>query len=207
MISCEIGNAGRYYLIIPFGWWHDEHPLKNITDPRKSAFKEAKCHAHIEDEAVADMFEWDETVAYDEEAQYVGRIEREEDGGVQLEALPKPYSQYKERFEEKKARMLAPQRTFDHPINLKEGAEPPWGPISPMSAHQLNELDKYLKKMMREGKIADSESPYGSPILFVPKPDGSLRLCVDYRNLPKFTILNKYPLPLMDDLRDRVAGA
>jgi len=42
-----------------------------------------------------------------------------------------------------------------------------------MSAHQLNELDKYLKKMIPEGKIADSESPYGAPILFVPNPDGS----------------------------------
>ena len=124
-----------------------------------------------------------------------------------METLPKPHLQYKELFEEKKAKMLAPRRTFDHAINLKEGAEPPSGPIYPMSAHQLNELDKYLKKMMTEGKIGDSESPYGDPILFVPKPDGSLRLCVDYRNLNKFTILNKYLLPLMDELRDRVAGA
>jgi len=75
IISCEIANAGRYDLIIPFGWWHDEHPLKNITAPCNWAFEEAKCHAHIEDEAVADMFEWDETVAYDEEAQYVGQID------------------------------------------------------------------------------------------------------------------------------------
>jgi len=57
MISCEIANAGRYDLLIPFGWWHNEHPLKNLADPHKWAFKEAKCHAHIEDEAVADMFE------------------------------------------------------------------------------------------------------------------------------------------------------
>jgi len=76
-----------------------------------------------------------------------------------------------------------------------------------MSAHQLNELDKYIKKMMVEGKSTDSESPDGAPILFVPKPDGSLRLCVDYRNLNKLTILNKYSLPLMDELRDRFAGA
>jgi len=153
------------------------------------------------------MFEWDVTVAFDEEAQYVGRIEQDEQGGVQLETLPKPYWQYKELFEEKKARMLAPRRTFDHAINLKEGAEPPWGPIDPMSAHQLNELDKYLKKMIPEGTIADSESPYGAPILVVPKPDGSLRLCLDYGNLNKLTIQNKYPLPLMDELRDHVAGA
>jgi len=87
--------------------------------------------------------------------------------------------------------MLAPRRTFDHVINLKEVAEPPWGPFYPMSAYQLNELDKYLKIMLAEGKIADSESPYSAPILFVPKPDGSLRLCLDYRNLNKLTILNK----------------
>jgi len=207
MISCEVANAGRYALIIPFGWWHNEHPLKNIAAPSKWVFEEGECYAHIEDEAVADLFEWDETVAYDEEARYVGRIETEEEGSVQLKALPKPYWPYKELFEEKKAKMLAPRRTFDHAINLMEGAEPPWGPIYLMSAHQLNELHKYLKKMMAEGKIADSESPYGAPILFVPKPDGSLRLCVDYRNLNKLTILNKYPLPLMDEVRDRVAGA
>jgi len=146
-------------------------------------------------------------VEYDEEAQYVGRIEREEEGAVQLETLPKPYWQYKEHFEEEKAKMLAPLRTFDHGINLKDGAELPWGPIYRMSADQLNEPDKYLKRMLAEGKIADIESPYGAPILFVPKPDGSLRLCVDYRNLNKLTILNKYPLPLMDALRERVAGA
>jgi len=207
MISCEIANAGRYDLIIPFGWCHDEHPLKNIADPRKLACEEAKCNAHIEDEAVADMFQWDETVAYDEEPQYVGRIEQEEEGGVHWETLPKPYCQYKELFEEKKAKVLAPRRTSDHAITRKEGAEHPWGPIYPMSAHQLNELDNYLKKMISEGKIADGASPYGAPILFVPKRDGCLRLCVDYRNLNKLTILNKYLLPLMDELRDRVAGA
>jgi len=69
---------------------------------------------------------------------------------------------------------LAPGRTFDHAINPKERAEPPWGPIYPMLAHQLNELDKYLKTMRAERKIADSGSPYGAPILFVPKPDGCL---------------------------------
>jgi len=74
-ISCQIANAGRYDLIKPFGWWHNEHPLKNIADPSKWAFEEARCHAHIEDEAVANMIESDETVAYDQESQYVGRIE------------------------------------------------------------------------------------------------------------------------------------
>jgi len=71
------------------------------------------------------MFEWDETVTYDEEAQYLGWIDREEEGGVHLNTQPKPYWHYKELVEEKKAKMLAPRRTFDHAINLKEEAEPP----------------------------------------------------------------------------------
>jgi len=91
MISCEIANAGKYDLLIPFPLWHDEHLLKNIADPSKLVFELAKCYADIADEAVADLFEWDKTVAYDEVSQYVGRIGPEEEGGVLLEALPIPY--------------------------------------------------------------------------------------------------------------------
>ena len=108
LISCEIANAGKYDLIIPFSWWYKEHLLSNIEDRKKWTFGNEKCHDHVEDEAVADMFEWDETVAYDKEAQYVGRIGREEEG-VKLETLPKPYWQYKELFEEGKAKSLAPR--------------------------------------------------------------------------------------------------
>ena len=61
--------------------------------------------------------------------------------------------------------------------------------------------------MLAEGKIVHSKSLAGAPILFLPKPDGRLRLCVNYRQLNKLTILHKYPLPLMNKLRERVAGA
>jgi len=60
--------------------------------------------------------------------------------------------------------------------------------------------------MLAEGKILHSKSPAEAPILFVPKSDGGLRLCIDYRQLNQLTILNKYPLPLMTELRERVAG-
>ena len=155
----------------------------------------------------ADMFEWDKTVAFNENAAMIGRIGATKEKEVELDGMPKEYWQYKDLFTIEKAEMLAPRRTFDNAIDLKEGATPPWGPIYPMSAYQLEELNKYLFKMLAEGKIVHSKSPAEAPILFVPKPDGKLRLCVDYRQLNKLTILNKYPLPLMTELQERVAGA
>jgi len=131
------------------------------------------------------MFEWDETVAFDEEARMLGRIGSTRHEEIQLEGLRKPYWQCKEFFENENAEMLAPRRTFDHAIDHKEGSTPPWGPIYPMSAYLLEELHKYLHKMLAEGKIVPSKSPVGAPILFVPKPDGRLRLCVDYHQLNK----------------------
>jgi len=68
IISCEIANTGRYDLIIPFGGWHEEHPLKNIADPSKWVLAEPDCHAFSAVEAVVDLFDCDETVASDVEA-------------------------------------------------------------------------------------------------------------------------------------------
>ena len=162
---------------------------------------------NVEDEGIADMFEWDEAVAFDENPTMIGRIRATKGKEIELEGLPNEYWQYKDLFPDEKAEMLAPRRTFDHGIDLKEGATPPWGPIYLISAYQLEELNKYLCKMLAEGKIVHSKSPAGASILFVPKPDGRSRLCVDYRQLNKLTILNKYPLLLITELRERVAGA
>jgi len=76
-----------------------------------------------------------------------------------------------------------------------------------MSQYQLNTLKTYLDEMLAQGKISHSQSQAGAPMLFVPKPEGRLRLCVDYQQLNKLIILDKYQLPLMSELRDRVAGA
>ena len=130
---------------------------------------------------------------------------------ISLEGIAHNYHQYKKLFVPENGENFAGRRTFDNANDLVPGAIPPWGPIYPMSAHQLDLLDKYLKKMLQQGKISQSKSPAGAPagapIMFVPKPDGSMRLCVDYRQLNKLTIANQYPLPLTNELRDRVAGA
>ena len=103
---------------------------------------------------------------------------------------------------------LPVHRPYDCQINLQEGSTPPLGPIYPLSEEELQVLREWLKEMERTGKIRCSTSSVGSPIFFVPKPHGrGLCLCVDYQALNRITIPNWYPLPLMQELQDRVQGA
>ncbi|KAI3779464.1 hypothetical protein L2E82_09184 [Cichorium intybus] len=69
------------------------------------------------------------------------------------------------------------------------------------------ELRKQLEELLDRGFIRPSTSPWGAPILFVKKKDGSMRMCIDYRELNKITVKNKYPLPRIDDLFDQLQGA
>jgi hypothetical protein len=76
-----------------------------------------------------------------------------------------------------------------------------------MSAPELKELQMQLEELLKKGYIRPSVSPWGAPVLFVKKKDGTLRLCIDFRQLNKYTIKNKYPLPRIDDLFDQLRGA
>ena len=91
MVSYEIADAGKYDMIIPFGWWHQEHPIKNIETPSHWRFEHASCMNHVEDEGIANMFEWDETVAFDEYDTMIGRIGATKEKEVELDRLPKEY--------------------------------------------------------------------------------------------------------------------
>jgi hypothetical protein len=76
-----------------------------------------------------------------------------------------------------------------------------------MSTLDLVELKLQLKEMMDKGYIRPSVSPWGALVLFVKKKDGTLQLCIDYRQLNKTTIKNKYPLPRIDDVFDQLRAA
>jgi len=151
MVSCEIPDPGKYHMITTFGWWHHEHPIKNIETPEEWCFEHTKCVEHVQDECIPNTVEWDETVAFDEDGRIIGRIGSRGQEEAQPEGLRRPYWQYKELFENEKAEMLALRRTFDHVIDLQDRATPPLGPIYPMSAYQVEELNKYLHKMLAEG--------------------------------------------------------
>jgi len=102
---------------------------------------------------------------------------------------------------------LPPTREVEFFIDLMPGT----GPISiapyRMSPLELSELKKQLEELLEKGFIRPSVSPWGAPVLLVKKKDGSMRLCIDYRQLNKVTIKNKYPLPRIDDLMDQLQGA
>ena len=68
-------------------------------------------------------------------------------------------------------------------------------------------VEEHVREQLAKGWIQVSSSEFGAPVLFVPKPDGSLRMCIDYRALNKVTRKNKYPLPRIDDLMDNLSGA
>ena len=102
---------------------------------------------------------------------------------------------------------LPPRRNIDFSIELAPGAVPVSRTPYRMSTPVLVELKLQLKEMMDRGYIRPSLSPWGAPVSFLKKKDGTLRLCIDYRQLNKVTIKNKYPLPRIDDLFDQLGGA
>ena len=121
--------------------------------------------------------------------------------------LPKEYLDFKMLFDEQAASKLPNHQPWDHHIPLQPGAEPPYGPIYSLSENELEALRTYLEENLEKGFIRASTSPAGAPILFAKKKDGSLRLCVDYRGLNNVTIKNRYALPLISELFDRLRGA
>ena len=99
---------------------------------------------------------------------------------------------------------LPPDREIEFEIELEPGTEPI--SIAPyrMAPAELKELKVQMEELLNKGFVKTSTSPWGAPVLFVKKKDGSLRLCIDYRQLNKVTIRNQYPLPRIDDLFDQL---
>ena len=102
---------------------------------------------------------------------------------------------------------MPPQRAVDHVVELVPGAEPSNRGVIRLSQPELEELRKQLTELLEKAYIRPSLSPFGAPVLFAKKKDGTFRLCIDYRRLNATTIKNKYPLPRIDDMLDQLHGA
>ncbi|GJX70713.1 putative reverse transcriptase domain-containing protein [Tanacetum coccineum] len=102
---------------------------------------------------------------------------------------------------------LPPTREIEFRIDLILGAMPVAKSPYHLAPSELEELSGQLKELQDKGFIRPSSSPWGAPVLFVKKKDGSFRMCIDYRELNKLTVKNRYPLPRIDDLFDQLQGS
>ncbi|GJU15784.1 putative reverse transcriptase domain-containing protein [Tanacetum coccineum] len=102
---------------------------------------------------------------------------------------------------------LPPPRQVEFRIDLIPGAAPVARAPYRLAPSEMKELSKKLQELLEKGFILPSSSPWGAPVLFVKKKDGSFRICIDYRELNKLTIKNRYTLPRIDDLFDQLQGS
>ena len=123
------------------------------------------------------------------------------------EIVPPQYHEYKSVFSKESFDELPDRKPWDHAIELKPGSEPHRCKIYPLSPNEQAELDSFLDENLKSGRITPSKSPMASPVFFVKKKDGSLRLVQDYRKLNDMTIKNAYPLPLISDLINKLSNA
>ncbi|GJS53455.1 putative reverse transcriptase domain-containing protein [Tanacetum coccineum] len=102
---------------------------------------------------------------------------------------------------------LPPTRQVEFQIDLMPGAAPVARAPYRLAPSEMKELLEKLQELSDKGFIRPSSSPWGAPVLFVKKKDGSFRMCIDYRELNKLTVKNRYPLPRIDDLFDQLQGS
>ena len=119
--------------------------------------------------------------------------------------FPLKYHEFVDLFRKKKADELPTHGPYDHTIPLIPGSKPPCERVCRMSPAELEEARKYLQEHLKKGSIRHSQSEYGTPVVFARKKDSSLWFCIDYRGLNKLTVKNRYSLPLIGELLDRIS--
>ncbi|GKD53608.1 putative reverse transcriptase domain-containing protein [Tanacetum coccineum] len=102
---------------------------------------------------------------------------------------------------------IPPARQVEFQIDLVPGVAPVARAPYRLAPSEMKELAEQLQELSDKGFIRPSSSPWGAPVLFVKKKDGSFRMCIDYRELNKLTVKNRYPLPRIDDLFDQLQGS
>src|SRR5467141_3189245 len=121
--------------------------------------------------------------------------------------IPEVYQDFFDVFSQEEAKNMPPHSEFDHKIHLENDNIPPHSHIYLLSGTELGLLCEFLDDMLGKGFIRSSQSPAGAPVLFAEKKGGTLRLCVDFRNLNKLTRKDRYPIPLVTNLLDQLGSA
>ena len=176
----------------------------DVIDPKEFAQLAIDKEAHCFVIHARQVVNTNEPPVHRERRAHIGQASSAATETVQL---PPEYSEYSDVFSDSGAAELPEHGPADHAIDLMDERQPPYGPIYNLNEVELETLRGYIESNLANGFIRPSTSPAGSPILFVRKPGGGLRLCVDYRGLNMITIKNRYPLPLVGESIDRLAMA
>ncbi len=124
------------------------------------------------------------------------------------EMVPSYYRDYKKVFSEKESQRLPEHQPWDHAIDLIPDAKTHWKVRTyPLSPTEQEELNKFLKEHLTKGYLMPSKSPMACPVFFIKKKDSKLCLVQDYKQLNNITVKNRYPLPLVVDIINRLKGA
>ncbi|SJL10872.1 uncharacterized protein ARMOST_14267 [Armillaria ostoyae] len=124
------------------------------------------------------------------------------------EMVPADYRSFHDLFSKENFDELPERKPWDHAIELVPNAKSTLNcKVYPLNRDKQEQLDKFLDENLESGRIQESKSPFASPFFFVKKKDGSLRPVQDYHKLNEMTIKNRYPLPLISELIDKLQGA
>jgi transposase InsO family protein len=124
-------------------------------------------------------------------------------------SIPDKYMDYAHVFSKKESDLLPLHRQYDHKIELEnnDASALKYSPLYKMSVEELETVKEYLTDNLSKGFIEPSQAPFAAPVLFVKKPNGALRFCIDFRTLNALTRKDRYPLPLIDETLARLAKA
>ncbi|KAF9796773.1 hypothetical protein IEO21_10957 [Rhodonia placenta] len=123
------------------------------------------------------------------------------------ESVPKQYHEFLKVFSKEASERLPKRKPYDHAIELVPGYSMFHSKVYPLSNNEQEELDKFLKEQLAKGYICESKSPILSPFFFIKKKEGTLRPVQNYRRLNAITVKNRYPLPLIAEMVDKLRGA
>ena len=182
---------------------HSTVPLLSINRLRRVVRKHADAHAFT---VLVRAVPGEDNPTISCASVDTGDTHRSTDGLVPHDTLQTILTKYDKVFTDLPPG-LPPDRGTDSVIPLVPGATPQYRAGYRLSPVELDEVKKQVTDLLAKGYITPSTSPWGAPVLFVSKPDGSLRMAIDYRKLNKCAIPNRWPLPRIDDLLDKVKDA
>lgn len=199
-LSFELTDIGDDYdLMLPY-WWLQQHQPSEFwnKEAHRISFASPYCREHCTSRAVLGITPASEAVA-------ASKVTLD----AALAKVPEQFREFIPIMSEEAALRLPDHQPWDHQIDIIEGKSPPWGPLFAMSARELNALKPWLDKMLKSGRIRKSSAPCGASLMFVDKkdPEDSLRPVVDYRGLNKVTVPVRHPIPLINELQDRLQGS